>query len=131
MIKSIVQFIADHNQEFYIRKIEKALGFKLYDWQKDYIFNDNINAMPKSVRNTGKTVAVITKFLLDYKNKPVNLNESLYIVRHFNNLGLSDIEILTDDPDFVPTVRLNIELIRPVYCKLNRSNLKLRKVYLK
>lgn len=51
--------------------IEKALGFKLYDYQKNYLLFGH--TMPR-VRGNGTTIAMITKLLLTSK-EALNMNE--------------------------------------------------------
>ena len=50
------------------KKVKEALGFELYDWQKDYI-SMKIDHMPVSERRTGKTTAFILRYLLNYEVK--------------------------------------------------------------
>lgn len=50
------------------KKIEQALGFELYDWQKDYI-SMKIDSIPVGGRRNGKTVAYIVRHLLNYEVK--------------------------------------------------------------
>lgn len=48
-----------------IRKVEKTLGFPLFDWQKDYIFNNKeYGAEIRFARRAGKTLAHILKICL-------------------------------------------------------------------
>lgn len=47
-----------------LKKVEKVLGFKLYDWQKDYIMLKS-DWMP-SERASGRTTAFILRHLLNY-----------------------------------------------------------------
>lgn len=47
--------------------IERALGFKLHDWQKDYISLSS-DWMPDE-RQTGRTTAFILRHLLNYGEK--------------------------------------------------------------
>ncbi len=59
---------------FICRKVEKAIGLKLYKWQKDYIFNGK--RIPDEVmgkRCNGKTTAAILRLLLS-DGKPVIAN---------------------------------------------------------
>ena len=46
-----------------IRKIEKAFGFSLYDWQKDYLL-ENHYKFPYGRRCSGRTFAYCLKLLL-------------------------------------------------------------------
>lgn len=46
-----------------IRKIEKAFGFPLYDWQKDYLFGNHCK-FPHGRRCSGRTFAYCLKLLL-------------------------------------------------------------------
>lgn len=126
-MSAIIQFIANHNENFYIHRVEKALGFKLYDWQKEYIFHNG--CIPNGGRNTGKSIAVITKFLLDYKAKPINIGKQYYSLTH--NKAQRDESILTDDPDFNKiNSRVFKEQILNTYYLLKKSKLKLRRIVL-
>lgn len=49
-------------------KIEKTFGFKLHDWQKDYI-SMKIDYIPVGGRCCGKTFAFILRQLLNYEEK--------------------------------------------------------------
>lgn len=49
-------------------KIEQSFGFKLYDWQKDYI-SMKIDGIPVGDRQTGKTFAYVLRHLLNYEVK--------------------------------------------------------------
>lgn len=49
------------------KKVEEALGFELYDWQKDYISGKC--EMIKGGRANGKTLAFVLKQLLVYEKK--------------------------------------------------------------
>ena len=49
---------AERRRERTIRKVEQALGLKLYDWQKAFIFyNKPYNYYVSGYRGTGKTLA--------------------------------------------------------------------------
>lgn len=54
-------------------KVEEAMGFKLYDWQKDYISME-IDDIPVGGRGNGKTVAFILRHLLNYEDKLIGFN---------------------------------------------------------
>lgn len=52
--------------EYIINQIESVFGFKLYDWQKDYLLGKS--AIPNSIwdeRNTGTTFIYIVNHLLE------------------------------------------------------------------
>ena len=49
------------------KKVEEALGFKLYNWQKEYIRMD-CDDMP-SYRACGRTTAFVLRYLLNYEVK--------------------------------------------------------------
>ena len=51
--------------------VEKALGFRLFSWQKDYIVRGGIYAD----RRTGKTTAQILHELLNLKGEPIDFSE--------------------------------------------------------
>ena len=61
--------------------IEKALGFTLYDWQKNYLLGEPHEIPPG--RAVGKTVAYIVKFLLTSK-EPIKLE---FIGRYQDYVG--------------------------------------------
>lgn len=48
------------------KKVEEALGFELYDWQKDFISME-IDFIPVGGRANGKTLAFILRYLLNYE----------------------------------------------------------------
>lgn len=48
--------------------IESHFGFKLYDWQKDYI-SMKIDSIPVGGRKNGKTFAYVLRHLLNYEVK--------------------------------------------------------------
>lgn len=50
------------------KKIEKHFGFKLDNWQKDYI-SMKIDEIPVGGRGNGKTFAYILRHLLNYEVK--------------------------------------------------------------
>lgn len=50
--------------------VEKALGFRLFGWQKDYILSDCAYAG----RRTGKTTAVILHQLLSVNEEPIDFS---------------------------------------------------------
>ena len=50
------------------KKIEKHFGFKLHDWQKDYI-SMTIDFIPVGGRKNGKTFAYVLRHLLNYEVK--------------------------------------------------------------
>lgn len=56
-MKFIKKWIAAHKEKKLTRKIEKALGFKLTEWQKEYIFCRT--AYKPTGRQQGKTTAHI------------------------------------------------------------------------
>lgn len=57
-----------------IPEIEKAFGFSLYDWQKDYLLSDGLDNIPWEVeigRSNGRTFAYCVKLLLS-DGEPIN-----------------------------------------------------------
>lgn len=56
------------NWEKTFEKIERGFGFKLYDWQKDYI-SMKIDFIPVGGRCNGKTFAYVVRHLLNYEVK--------------------------------------------------------------
>ena len=65
-------------------KVEEALGFELYDWQKDYISME-IDFIPVSGRCNGKTLAFILRYLLNYETKLHN-HPKLWHGPYYDNL---------------------------------------------
>ena len=126
LINKIVQFRAYRDEDYYIHRIEKALGFKLYKWQRDYILDKG--PIPTYVlrgRGNGKTVAVMTKFILNYKGKPIDILHPRYI-----ELVKQE---LKDDPDIgiVKNRWFINELCKTYYTLLKKSRLKLREIRVK
>ena len=74
--KYIVERLKVMITEEVIRKIEKAFGFPLYEWQKEYLLNGRLT--PKE-RGNGKTFAYILGLLL-YDGEPIKVtrNKSIY-----------------------------------------------------
>ena len=52
--------------------VEKALGFRLFGWQKDYIISDC--AYTYASRRTGKTTAHILRYLLNVNKEPIDFS---------------------------------------------------------
>lgn len=52
--------------------VEKALGFRLFGWQKDYIISDC--AYTYASRRTGKTTAHILRHLLNVNKEPIDFS---------------------------------------------------------
>lgn len=50
------------------KKIESHFGFKLHDWQKDYV-SMKIDSIPVGGRANGKTFAYVLRHLLNYEVK--------------------------------------------------------------
>lgn len=117
-MNKIVQFVASHNDKYYLKRVEKALGYKLYPWIQEYILDKEVE-IPQG-RNNGKTQAVIIKFILNYEADPVDLR--------MRNLSRVKKE-LKDDPDIklIKNAWL-IQEIKKTYDKLLKSGLKLRKI---
>ena len=74
-----------------------------------------------SARNMGKTAAVFVKFILDYESGPVDLRRR----------NIADVKRdLKDDNDIEKiTNRWLIEEMRRYYTLLEKSGLRLRKIY--
>lgn len=56
------------NWDAIFEKNEEHFGFKLHDWQKDYI-SMKTDTIPLGGRRRGKTFAFIVRHLLNYENK--------------------------------------------------------------
>jgi hypothetical protein len=83
-------------------KIEKALGFKLHKWQKEYLFDDK--EIPWDIwqqRANGKTTIEIVKFILNNDSIDVRDIEKLVIrsgsKRWFRNMFIFIHEKLTNE----------------------------------
>lgn len=63
--------------DWIIECIEEGLGFKLYDWQKDYVLGKPCY-IPTS-RGTGSTTAYIIKLIIS-EGKPIRLDKPGAIV---------------------------------------------------
>lgn len=73
-----------------INKINKALGFELYDWQVAYIRGDS--DYMQTDRATGKTLAFVLRQLLNYEvrvSAPHNANEIYEMIVCDRNLPKS------------------------------------------
>lgn len=68
-----------------IAKIEKIFGFKLYDWQIDYIRGKEV-ARPYG-RRTGKTFAYILRLLL---NSPFEITEKSITTDEYHGIEYRD-----------------------------------------
>ncbi len=58
-----------------IRRIQKALNIKLYEWQKRYIFGE-CSWFYGEQRQTGRTTAYILRLLIDVKATPLVIYEN-------------------------------------------------------
>lgn len=120
MFKKIIQWRAEISPEYYMRRIEKALGVKLKIWQKAYLLGC-LDVVPTG-RGIGKTMTVITRFILDYKAKPVDLR--------LTQRNLKDIKTeLSADYDIkLVKNKWLVEEIEKYYHLLEKSGLKLREI---
>ena len=66
------------------KKIEKALGFKLYKWQRNYIMMSS-DYIPYD-RGCGATTAFILRHLLDYGEKIGTYQDSL-LFKSYKNIN--------------------------------------------
>ena len=69
------------------KKIEKALGFKLYDWQKAYISLES-DFVPEG-RCVGATTAFILRWLLNYGEKIEKFDTYARHPEHLTGRGLN------------------------------------------
>ena len=68
------------------KKVEEALGFELYGWQKDFISME-IDFIPVGGRANGKTLAFILRYLLNYEtNLYLFNNRNLWLGAYYDNL---------------------------------------------
>lgn len=72
LIKKLIQ---EYKQNRILKKVEKAIGFKLRDWQKKYIIGKS-DYMPNG-RCNGKTTACIIRMCLS-EGEPLNLSRRYY-----------------------------------------------------
>ena len=118
MFKKIIQWAAEISREYYLWRIEKALGVELKVWQRAYLLG-SIDVLPEG-RGIGKTMTVITKFILDYKAKPVDLR--------LRNLKDVKTELSADDDMRLVKNSWLVKEIEKYYRLLEKSGLKLREI---
>ena len=103
--------------------IDKALGFKLNQWQKDYI-SMKIDFIPETGRQTGKTIAFILRHLLNYEDQ---LYIHAFYVRGYEQVP--DYSIFPCDCPNVATVKqyydnFYIKEVIKIQTKLHKVGLK-------
>ena len=97
-------------EDWIVENIEKALGFKLYDWQKDYIFNRSSHI--PSGRRIGFTTAYILKLIISEGSK-IRLD------------SIDDVRNICDDPRHGSSyLSWFINEFSDIYYKLSHTNLK-------
>lgn len=122
----IIRIIAKFNKDFMFKRIEKSIGFKLDDWQRNYILGET-DYIVKGQRGNGKTTTILIKELLDYKSKPLVVYKQRTISNYETMMNL-----YKNDPDvmIMRTVWMSHNLYA-VYNMLKQSGLKLRKIEFK
>lgn len=117
MIRKILngnrQLILKSKKRIIIRKIEKAMGFRLTEWQIRYIFDD---ACERSfARGTGRTTAYIIRFCLS-KGEPLIVTLP-YVQKEYLD------EIHT------PAYRVFYgKMLKDIYERLKKQRLKMRSI---
>ena len=108
------------------KRIEKSIGFKLDDWQRNYILGET-DYIVKGQRSNGKTATILIKELLDYKAKPLVVYKQRTINNYDTVMGL-----YKNDPD-VMIMRTDwmCHNLYAMYNMLKQSGLKLRKIEFK
>ncbi len=121
----IIRIIAKFNKDFMFKRIERSIGFKLDDWQRNYILGKT-DYIVKGQRGNGKTATILIKELLDYKAEPLVLSKRLNAVRE------DIIDLYKNDPD-VMIMRTDwmCHNLYAMYNMLKQSGLKLRKIEFK
>lgn len=96
--------------------IETALGFELFDWQKDFLFKDNW--VTPCGRQTGRTTAYMLKLLLS-EGPPIHMYD-LIVLSNF----------VDEDFSFQYSKYFR-ENLQKMYIKLTnpKLHLKIRKIY--
>ncbi len=72
LIRWIKKQIERRKEKRTVKKIEKALGIKLYDWQIKFIFGHQDFMNP--ARACGKTLAHCIRICIEHKKPPLTLN---------------------------------------------------------
>lgn len=122
----IIRIIAKFNKDFMFKRIEKSIGFKLDDWQRNYILGETDHIV-KGQRGNGKTTTIIIKELLDYKAEPIVVYRQQSLHNHDTMLGL-----YKNDPDvMIMRTAWMCHNLYAVYNMLKQSGLKLRKIEFK
>lgn len=114
----------ERRKERTIRKVEQALGLKLYDWQKAFIFYDKPYGFEVSyARRTGKTLAHCLRLCL---------SEGEPIVAALTSPVITENEFLRylgEDGSTVNRLRIFIDELRRIYNKLlEAGNIDLREI---
>lgn len=107
-----------------IKHVEKALNISLYDWQKEFIFNDNhyMIDIPKG-RTTGKTTAHILYLCLS-KGELINL-KGLNQADYFSTLA----PYVGEDGKNSYRLHCFVQELKKIYKKLyHYGKLELRKI---
>ena len=123
----IIRIIAKFNKDFMFKRIEKSIGFKLDDWQRNYILGD-ADYIVKGQRGNGKTATILIKELLDYKAKPLVVYRQRGAICNYDAM----MNLYKNDPD-VMVMRTDwmCHNLYAMYNMLKQSGLKLRKIEFK
>lgn len=115
---------AERRRERTIRKVEQALGLKLYDWQKAFIFyNKPYNYYVSGYRGTGKTLAHCLRLCLS-EGEPIvaTLTPPVIAKNEF-------LQYLGEDGSTIHRSKFFIDELRKVYNKLlEAGNIDLREI---
>lgn len=108
-----------------LRKVEKALDIKFFDWQKDYILDiPRLLDMRMTGRRTGKTLVYIVK-LLFAEDKPLNAFDIKEVSRYSDWFCISD-RIDRKDTTYTQWFR---RFLMDIYNTLTDKGLKPRPVF--
>lgn len=115
---------AKRRTERTIRKVEQALGLKLYDWQKAFIFHDKPYGLEVSAyRRTGKTLAHCLRLCLS-EGEPIIATLSPSV-----GMGNEFLLYLGEDGCSKSRSKFFIDDLQRVYNKLREAgNIDLREI---
>lgn len=118
--KKIYAPLSTHEQET-VSKIELALGFELYDWQKEFIFHNHPYTKDiKRIRQSGKTTAHCIKMCLS-SGKP--------IVIYMDDVPACDDFIYFGEDSFpLQRRKFFIYELSKIYGKLKSAEINLREI---
>lgn len=113
-----------------IKKIEKALGFKLFPEVVDFVFYDKPVEFPE--RASGATTACALKFILDKKQSNVISPSVLMYNRYWNYQhwnGKKKLTCIFRDASSHDRASWTVKYYRRIYEQLKSDGVKVRKIY--